>query len=217
MTQESRLPADWYFDFISPYAYLQAEQLTRLDSHLNIQHRPVLFAGLLNHWGHKGPAEIPAKRRFTFRYVLWRGARQGLRLTLPPAHPFNPLKLLRLALVLGCSRAAVLEIFRFVWREGKSADNPVDWTELCRRLEVPDADTRIQQPDVKQALRSHTDAAIAAGVFGVPTLVLGTELFWGDDATDMVLDWLAGAPVFASPQMTAVDTLPEGISRLTRN
>jgi 2-hydroxychromene-2-carboxylate isomerase len=216
MTRAERLQADWYFDVISPYAYLQAEQLWRLDPHLNIRHRPVLFAGLLNHWGQKGPAEIPAKRRFTFRYALWRGTRQGLALKAPPAHPFNPLKLLRLALVLDSTREAVLETFRFVWREGKSADDPRDWAALCRRLGVPDADARIAQPQVKQALRQNVEEAIAAGVFGVPTLIVAGELFWGDDATDMVLDWIAGAPIFASPEMARIETLPEAASRLTK-
>lgn len=217
MTQGDRPPADWYFDVISPYAYLQAEQLSRLDPYLSIRHRPVLFAGLLNHWGQKGPAEIPAKRRFTYRYALWRGARQGLTLKAPPAHPFNPLKLLRLALVLDCTREAVLETFRFVWREGKSADDPADWAALCRRLGVPDADARIAQPQVKEALRKNVEEAIAAGVFGVPTLFVRGELFWGDDATDMALDWLAGAPIFGDAQMARIETLPEAASRLTKN
>jgi 2-hydroxychromene-2-carboxylate isomerase len=217
MTPGDRPPADWYFDVISPYAYLQAEQLSRLDAHLNIRHRPVLFAGLLDHWGQKGPAEIPAKRRFTYRYALWRGTRQGLQLKAPPAHPFNPLKLLRLALVLDCTREAVLEIFRFVWREGKSADDPADWAWLCGRLGLPDADARVAQPSVKQALRRNADEAIVAGVFGVPTLIVGGELFWGDDATDMALDWLAGGPLFASAEIARLDSLPEAASRLTRN
>jgi 2-hydroxychromene-2-carboxylate isomerase len=217
MSGAQRPQADWYFDIISPYAYLQAEQLSRLDAHLRIRHRPVLFAGLLNHWGQKGPAEIPSKRRFTFRYVLWRGARQGLALKAPPAHPFNPLKLLRLVLVLDCSREAVLEIFRFVWRDGCSADDPPSWAALCDRLGVRDADARIVQPQIKEALRRNVDDAIAAGVFGVPTLMVNGELFWGDDATDMAIDFMSGHPIFSSAEMARIETLSEAASRLTRS
>lgn len=54
--------ADWYFDFISPFAYLQFVRLGELAG-ARLRLRPVLFAGLLQHWGQLGPAEIPAKRR----------------------------------------------------------------------------------------------------------------------------------------------------------
>ncbi len=53
---------NWYFDFISPFAYLQQIRLREFPNDIAIQSRPVLFAALLNHWQHKGPAEIPAKR-----------------------------------------------------------------------------------------------------------------------------------------------------------
>ncbi|HJP22575.1 MAG TPA: 2-hydroxychromene-2-carboxylate isomerase, partial [Alphaproteobacteria bacterium] len=62
--------ADWYFDFISGFAYLQFATLERLKG-LEIRFRPVLFAGLLNYHGQLGPAEIPAKRTFTYRQWVW--------------------------------------------------------------------------------------------------------------------------------------------------
>jgi 2-hydroxychromene-2-carboxylate isomerase len=61
--------ADWYFDFISPFAYLQSEQLHRLQPLVQIRYRPVLFAGLLKHWGNKGPAEVLPKRQFTYEFA----------------------------------------------------------------------------------------------------------------------------------------------------
>jgi 2-hydroxychromene-2-carboxylate isomerase len=121
----SALPRiDWYFDFISPFAYLACERLGELDGLAEIHPVPVLFAGLLDHYGQRGPAEIGPKRTFTYRFALWRASRLGVPLRLPPAHPFNPLKLLRLAVALGAGREAVREIFRFVWRDGCSADDP---------------------------------------------------------------------------------------------
>ncbi len=68
--------ADWYFDFVSPFAYLQSEQLAALAPRIEVRYRPVLFAGLLDAHGQKGPAEIPAKRDFTYRFVVWQ-ARQA--------------------------------------------------------------------------------------------------------------------------------------------
>ena len=211
---QERARVDWYFDVISPYAYLQAEQIERVAAVADVHCKPLLFAGLLNHWGQLGPAEIEPKRRFTFRYAIWRGARLGLEVRPPPAHPFNPLKLLRLAIVLRDDRARVLEVFRFVWRHGKSADDPQAWAELCERVGMPDAEQRIAEPAVKDALRANGEEAIARGVFGVPTLVAQDgELFWGDDATDMLLDYLRGDALFASEQMRRADTLPMAASR----
>ena len=114
--------AEWYFDFISPFSYLQIEAFDRLPD-LKLTLRPVLFAGLLNHWGHKGPAEIPEKRRFTYRFVQWLAERQGVPMKFPPVHPFNPIKALRLAIVAGNDIASVQAIFRHIWREGKSIDD----------------------------------------------------------------------------------------------
>ena len=88
----------WVFDFISPYSYLSFQQLPALPAGTQLELVPVLFAGLLNHFGQLGPAEVAPKRRFTYRFVLWRARRMGLPLKVPPAHPFNPLSALRLAI-----------------------------------------------------------------------------------------------------------------------
>src|SRR2546423_2042168 len=80
----------WVFDVISPFAYLAFPQLSRLPAHVGVEFVPVLFAGLLQHFGQLGPAEIPSKRRFTYRFALWRGRPLGLPLRLPPAPPFHP-------------------------------------------------------------------------------------------------------------------------------
>ena len=61
---------DWYFDFISPYAWLQAERFAQLPPGIELHCKPVLFAGLLEHWGQLGPAEIPTKRVFTYEYTV---------------------------------------------------------------------------------------------------------------------------------------------------
>ena len=126
--------ADWYFDFISPFAYLQSERLATLAPRIEIRYRPVLFAALLDAHGHKGPAEIPAKRRFVYRQCLWQAAQQGTPLRFPHEHPFNPLPLLRLAIACDSTAAAVHRIFRFVWRDGRLPDLPIEWAELADDL-----------------------------------------------------------------------------------
>jgi len=205
--------ADWFFDFVSPFAYLQSEQLAMLAPRVTVRYRPVLFAGLLNANGQKGPAEIAAKRAFTYRFVVWQAKKLGIPLKFPPEHPFNPLPLLRLALACGCDPQAVQRIFRFVWRDGRLPDLPIEWAELTDELGVRDGEARIAAAEVKDALRRNTDEAIARGVFGVPTLVIGSELFWGADATAMAADYVAAGCRFDDPEYARVTQLPVGAVR----
>jgi 2-hydroxychromene-2-carboxylate isomerase len=205
--------ADWYFDFVSPFSYLQCEQLPTLERSIRIRYRPVLFAALLAAHGHKGPAEIASKRRFTYRFVVWQAAKLGIPLKFPAVHPFNPLALLRLAIVADCEPSAVRRIFRFVWRDGRLGDLPIEWAELISELDIPDAASRIASSEIKDALRKNTDDAIARGVFGVPTLAIGDELFWGVDATAMAADYVAQGCKFTDAEMTRVASLPAGVQR----
>ena len=205
--------ADWYFDFVSPFAYLQSEQLATLGSRVFVRYRPVLFAGLLGANGQKGPAEIPAKRAFTYRYCIWRAKELGIAFRFPPEHPFNPLPLLRLAIACDSTPDAVHRIFRFVWRDGRLPDLPIEWAELIAELGAHDADARIASADVKDELRRNTDEAIARGVFGVPTLAIGSELFWGSDATAMAAGYVAAGCRFDDPDYARVAALPIGATR----
>lgn len=203
----------WYFDFVSPFAYLQSLRLAALPAGVRIEYKPVLFAGLLEHWGQRGPAEIPAKRRFTYRHVQWLAERQGVALRFPPAHPFNPLHALRLALALDCRPGVVAAIFRFVWQDGRDVNDPASWQQLCSMLGVADAAPLIAESDARERLRDNGAEALAAGVFGVPTLVVGGELYWGCDATDMALEAFADAGRFAGGEYARLDALPVAASR----
>lgn len=203
--------ADWYFDFVSPFSYLQCE---RLQPHARtIRPHPVLFAAILDANGQKGPAEMPAKRLFTYRFVVWQAKALGIPLRFPHAHPFNPLPLLRLAIACDNRFDAITRIFRFVWRDGRLPDLPIEWAELTDQLGVPDAASRIADADVKDALRSETDAAIARGVFGVPTIAVGGELFWGVDATDMALEYMRAGARYTDPEYERVAALPAAATR----
>jgi 2-hydroxychromene-2-carboxylate isomerase len=185
------MTGDWYFDFISPYAFLQFHRLGELDGRVKLRLKPVLFAALLDHWGQRGPAEIAPKRLFVYAQTRWLARRRGLPFRGPEAHPFNPLRLLRLALHLGVTPEIVRRLFAFVWQEGFIPENDTAWRALTTELGLEDAQTAIARPEVKEALRRNTEEAIAAGVFGVPTLMIEKKLFWGDDATLMALDYLA--------------------------
>jgi 2-hydroxychromene-2-carboxylate isomerase len=201
----------WYFDFISPYSYLQFEAYPELMQTAEL--RPVLFAGLLNHWGSKGPAEIPAKRLQTYRHTYWQAGRHGIIMNYPPAHPFNPIHALRLAIALDSNFDAVKTIFEFIWKDGRPVNE--EWPALVGRLglEVAAADALIAGQRVKDTLAANGRQAIDRGVYGVPTFDTGRELFWGLDATDMLLDYLSDPTLFDQAEMRRIADLPVGAAR----
>ena len=208
------ISATWYFDVISPFAYLQAMRLDQLPDRVSLICKPTLFAGYLNHWGHLGPAEIEPKKVFIFRQCAWRARRMGVDFKLPPNHPFNPLRALRLAEALDGDLKAVQAIFRSVWVDGDLPDNDEGWAGIQASAGVIDGDALVNSPEIKARLKANGDKAIAAGAFGVPTLVIGGEVFWGDDAFDMVLDYLENPDMFFDDDMKrAVGLVPTAVRR----
>lgn len=206
---------DWYFDFISPYAYLQCARFPALPAGVAVRFKPVLLSALLDQAGTRGPAEIPGKREFTYRQVLWLAQRSGVSLRFPAQHPFNPLSVLRLAVALDASPEIVRRIFDFIWAEGRDPSPPTDFAALAERLEVAAPKARVADPLVKAQLKSNTDEAIAAGVWGVPTFVVDGRCFWGFDSGDMLLDYLADPSRFSTAEHARIATLP-GIVRRRR-
>ncbi len=192
----------FHFDVISPFAWLAFERLPQVlagCSH-EVEYRPVLFAGMLQHWGHQGPAELEPKRAWTFRHVHWLAQHHGIDLDTPAVHPFNPLPLLRLALACDANlqpgRRVVEAVFRHVWVGGADAAAPERLAALAAQL-APVRDPASEA--VKQALRDNTQAAIDAGIFGVPSFTLAGRSFWGLDALPMLRDALQGGAWFDGP------------------
>ncbi len=204
--------ATWYFDFISPFAYLHLKRFPELPPDLAIDYKPVLFAGLLNHWGQKGPAEIEAKRRWTYRACQFWADSHGIPFRFPAAHPFNPLHYLRLALACGATPESVRRIFAHVWTTGGDPADEKGFAALARSLGVDDL-SRLGAPEVKDALRRNTEEAAVLGVFGVPTFVSGGEVFWGNDSVEFFKAWLSEPGILQAAEMRRIDTLPVAAAR----
>lgn len=204
--------AVWYFDVISPFAYLHLMRFGELPEDLSIDYRPVLFAGLLNHWGQKGPAEITPKRLWTYRSCQFWADSHGVPFRFPAAHPFNPLHYQRLIIACGSTAEVVRKVFAHVWTTGADPGDEKRFAELAKSLGVSDP-FKLAAPEVKDALRRNTEEAAAAGVFGVPTFLSGGEVFWGNDSVDFFRAWLADPAILARPEMRRIDTLPVAASR----
>lgn len=208
---------DFYFDPISPYAALAFEQLpqTLAGRSVAVRYLPIFLGAVLKAHDNKGPAEVPNKRDWVYRQVLWQSHRLQIPLTLPATHPFNPLALLRLLWATAepgrtPSRYAVETVLRHVWQGGEDATDPERLQRLTQAL------APVQDPAgdaVKAALREATDAAVARGVFGVPTIGVGDRLFWGLDALEMVRACVDGDPWFDGPDWHRAQSLPSALPR----
>ena len=202
---------DWYFDFISPFAYLQFRALENYqaeNTNVEICYKPVLFAALLKHNEHKGPAEIPSKRLVTYRFCHWFAKRHDIPFNMPAAHPFNPLPFLRIAIAHDCKHSLISRLFQYVWVE--SADNPEFHSieSISRIAGCEESKEDVIRHDVKEKLRRYTDEAITRGVFGVPTLAVDSWLFWGLDMTEMAMEYLDNPDNFDQDAYTRISTLP---------
>lgn len=207
----------FWFDPVSPFAYLAFERLPQVLEGLSVEvsYRPILLAGLLKHWGQKGPAEIEPKRAWTFRHVHWLAHAHGIALRTPVQHPFNPLAHLRLLLACAPSggtpnRRACEAVLRHVWIEGLDANDAGRMASLTQAL-AP----RIAPDDasIKQALKDSTAEALARGIFGVPTIEFGGRLFWGLDALPMLAACVRGEPWFDGPAWDEEGAPRAGVQR----
>ena len=206
----------FYLDFISPYAWLAFEELPEalMGLSYSVNYKPLLFAALLKHHGQLGPAEIPAKRDWTYRQVQWLAHSKGRTLNMPAAHPFNPLGLLRLAIATDAqgqpNRYVCETLFRHVWVGGQDAADATRLAALTQQLS-PARDPG--DASVKAQLRAHAEEAIAKGVFGVPAFEVDGKVFWGLDGLPMLRQYLEGDNWFTEAHWNAVKTIPSGIAR----
>jgi 2-hydroxychromene-2-carboxylate isomerase len=206
----------FHFDVISPYAYLAFEQLPKALEGIShsVTYKPVLFGAILQHFGQLGPAEIAPKRTWTYQQINWLAKEQGVSLQMPASHPFNPIALLRLALACGergaCNRYVTQMLFEHVWQGGEEAGDAQRLAALVEKLQPKRAP---DQTDVKAELKANTDAAIKQGIFGVPTMEVDGQLFWGLDALPMLRAYSQGDAWFDSPAWKTASDLPTGVVR----
>jgi 2-hydroxychromene-2-carboxylate isomerase len=187
------------FDYESPNAYLAWTQLPKLaEKHgCTIEALPVLYAGLLDAHGQLGPGEVPAKGRWMTSNFLRKAALLGLPLNPPAFFPFNPLLALRVSLLpfeVEQRYELIDALFKAVWMRSFHVSEPAVVERVAEEIGLPGSELieRAQSPEIKALLRQRTDEAISRGVFGVPSMEVGGELFWGYDDFPYLDLFLAG-------------------------
>ncbi len=177
--------ATFYFDLGSPFAYLAAERLEELLPE-PVAWQPVLLGGLFKFNGRSSWA-LGGGREAGIAEVQRRAREYGLPpLRWPDPWPSDYLFAMRLATFafqVGRGRELTLGAFRAAFQEGLDLSVPARVLDVAVDvgLDREAAAAATGDPTVKATLRAATDAAHARGVFGVPTLAIGDELFWGDD------------------------------------
>jgi 2-hydroxychromene-2-carboxylate isomerase len=206
---------DFYFDIVSPFAHVALARFGELPQDVVLRPLPILLGPVLAHWGQRGPAEIAPKRLHTYRLSCFLGEKHGLAMKFPPRHPFNPLGAMRLLAGAEADISTVKRAFEFVFAEGRSPDTPEELAAFARHIGVDAALASDQRS--KDRLRANTDRAIARGIFGVPSFAVDTEaddeIFWGVDAFDMLLTWLAEPTMFARAPYAGLGAVETGIVR----
>ena len=211
---------DFYFDFLSPFAFFAWREIGPLcDKYqLDLQAHPVVFGKLLDHWGQLGPAEIIPKRDWVSRFCLRYAALHGFEYNPPRFHPFNPLPALRLSLkeVSSGQQSAVIDaLFHAGWTQGEDLGELDDLIAILERagIDAEGFDERVTEQAVKDALANETSFAIERGVFGVPTIIVGDQLFWGNDQFDHIVLLLEGKDPLDGQQHRSLESRVRKIDR----
>ena len=211
----------FYFDYISPYAYFAWRQIPALceEYKIDLKIHPVVFGKLLDHWGQLGPAEIPPKTRWLLNYCMRYAALNGFEYKPPQFHPYNPLPSLRMSLFEVCGEqqsAIVSAIFEAGWSNGADLGDPSSLLVLLREAGI-DAEKylkRTSEPAIKNLLRQETESAIEAGVFGVPTMIVDDQLFWGNDQIEHLRLYLEGKDPLDPAKIAALGDRKRAIDRI---
>jgi 2-hydroxychromene-2-carboxylate isomerase len=178
----------FYFDYESPNAYIAWTQLPKLARRygFDVEPVPILYAALLDANGQLGPGEQPTKGLWMAKNMMRKAMLLGIRLNRPAHHPFNPLRALRASILPFEERMrtnVIDALFEAVWVRGLHVSDPDVVEGVLDGIGLPGVElmARAESPENKARLRTMTDDAIAKGVFGVPSMTVGDDLFWGYD------------------------------------
>jgi 2-hydroxychromene-2-carboxylate isomerase len=216
----NRAPLRFFFDYVSPYAYLAWTQLPALAGRhgRSVELVPVLFAGVLNALGTTGPAEVPSKRLYVYKHTTRLARDLGVPFAVPAAHPFNPLLALRVTVAVKDAEARhrlVSALYAAAWGGGGGVEGPerVGAVVSSVGLEAHGLLAAAQTPAVKDEVRRNTEELLALGGFGVPTVVADGELFFGLDSLGHLERFLRGEDALTPAEVERLKDLPIAASR----
>ncbi|OQR98106.1 DSBA oxidoreductase, partial [Achlya hypogyna] len=184
--------ATFYYDILSPYAYILLKTRAPLEQKLHLRPVPIFLPGLFKAHGVVGPMAIPSKRAFIYASVVHTTKKLGIPFKFSPRHPFTAVSALRLLTQIDADLNQVEMAFDFVFGQGNDPDDN----------------------DIKAKLIANTVEAARRGVFGVPTIEVNDRLFFGSDSMEWLLEYVDNPDMFSDPEYAAAWTTENPLSRI---
>ncbi|MGQ0653364.1 MAG: 2-hydroxychromene-2-carboxylate isomerase [Betaproteobacteria bacterium] len=189
----------FWFEFASTYSYPAAFRLEKLarEAGVAVEWKPFLLGPIFKAQGwNDSPFNVyPAKGRYMWRDLERICAELSLPLRKPSQFPRNGLTAARLACVCA-AEPWIGDFVRAVYSANFAEDRDISQPEVLKGIleAIGQPAARLEQAadeKAKAALRANTDEAARLGIFGAPTFVRGTEMFWGNDRLEQALRWPA--------------------------
>ena len=194
-----RKTVEFFFDVGSPTAYLAWTQLPALceQAGAELAYRPMLLGGVFQATGNVSPAAVPAKGRYMNADMDRFARRYGVPFAINPYFPINTLTLMRGAAGAQLRAPERFEaylrgVFKAMWVDGLNLNDPAVAAQALGAAGFDAAEVMgwANDAEVKSVLRATTEEAVARGVFGAPTMFVGTEMFFGQDRLEFVREAL---------------------------
>ena len=179
---------DFYFDFISPYAFIAHHKIIKLENNykFKINYSPILLGGLHNRHEIKAPAFIPSKAKFMIRDCKMVAEKNKIKFKFNSYFPIRSLNLMRGVLVAeedGIKDQYINKIFNAIWSDGLNLNEEEVLIKVLKNIDINPKTflLRAQSQNIKDQLRVKTNEAFKKGIFGAPTFVVKDKIFWGQD------------------------------------
>ena len=187
-------PLEFYFDFISPYSFLAHKQIRKIENKegVKIIYKPILLGGLHNLHGIKAPAFIPAKAKHMVRDCKLIAEKNNIRFKFNSYFPIRSLNLMRGVLVAeedNVKKYYIDNIFNTIWQDGLNMNDAIVIQKILQNLNINPKTFSLRTTSslIKDLLRKKTNEAYEKGVFGAPTFIVNSKIFWGQDRIEFAL------------------------------
>lgn len=194
---------EFYYDFGSPYSYLAHKRLQQLKSEYDaiVEYKPVLLGGIFKAVDNRPPISVLPKGSYMLTDLQRYATRYRVPFRMNPFFPINSVKLMRAAIAAQSTdqlEAYSEAIFQAMWEDGKNlADDSVIADVLDKAgLNSSELIAANDDPQFKEQLRANTEAAVDRGLFGVPTMIMGAEVFFGQDRMFFIEEQLTTKAAF---------------------
>jgi len=187
-------PFDFYFDFISPYSFLAHKEMRKIENKtkITIRYKPILLGGLHNLHGIKAPAFIPAKAKHMIRDCKLIAERNNVKFKFNSYFPIKSLNLMRGVLVAeedNIKNYYIDNVFNTIWQDGLNMNDENIIHKVIKNLNINPKTFALRSTSslIKDSLSRKTSDAYEKGIFGAPTFVSNSKIFWGQDRIEFVL------------------------------